>query len=77
MNQNENADHVGRRPRKKDVDHNFTISIPECDAEAIDRIAAYRAIKSGETGAGLLQRHYRWTRFALRLHYMIGGRCHD
>ena len=77
MNQNENADHVGRRPRKTDVDHNFTISIPERIAELIDQVAMDVAIKSGESDAGLLQRHYRWNRFTFQLHYMIGGRCHD
>ena len=68
MNQNENADHVGRRPRKTDVDHNFTISIPERIAELIDQVAMDVAIKSGESDAGLLQRHYRWNRFTFQLH---------
>ena len=77
MTYNENADHVGRRPRKTDVDHDFTTSIPERIAEAIDRIAASLAIKSGETDAGRLQRNYRWTRLALQLCYMIGPPRHD
>ena len=77
MTYNENAGLEARRPRKTDVDHNFTISIPERIAELIDQVAMDVAIKSGESDAGLLQRHYRWNRFTFRRHYMIGGRCHD